>query len=87
MDQQIRSLLQEHAKLLVDVASLSDDTDLFSVGLSSFSTVRLMLSIENVFGIEFPDHLLTRQTFESIASIRSVVTELLSMKVADGVGV
>jgi acyl carrier protein len=87
MDQQIRSLLQEHAKLLVDVASLSDDTDLFSVGLSSFSTVRLMLSIENVFGIEFPDHLLTRQTFESIASIRSVVTELLSMKVVDRAGV
>ncbi|MDY0884251.1 acyl carrier protein [Dongia soli] len=87
MDQQLRSLLQEHAKLSVDVASLNDDTDLFSVGLSSFSTVRLMLSIENAFDIEFPDHLLTRQTFESIASIRNVVTELLSMKVADGIGV
>ena len=87
MDQQIRSLLQEHAKLPVDVASLTDDMDLFSVGLSSFSTVRLMLSIENAFGVEFPDHLLTRQTFESIASIRNVVTELLSMKVADGVSI
>ncbi len=86
MDQQIRALLTEHAKLPVDVASLADSADLFNAGLSSFSSVRLMLAIENGFNIEFPEHLLTRQSFESIAAIKNVVAGLLSEKAGNASG-
>jgi acyl carrier protein len=35
-----------------------------------------MLALEDHFGIEFPERMLRRRTFENIASIRSAIEEL-----------
>lgn len=76
MDQAIREVLDDVAKLSVPAASLSPEADLFAAGLTSFATVNIMLAIEERFDIEFPDSLLRRDTFRSIASLRRVVESL-----------
>ncbi len=78
----IREVLREGGALPVDIATLDDADDLYAAGLTSHATVNLMLGLEEKFDIEFPDHLLRRRTFESIASIRAAITELLGNEVA-----
>ncbi len=79
---QIRLVLNEGGTLPVDATSLKDTDDLYAVGLTSHATVNLMLGLEERFDVEFPDRLLRRRTFESIAAISAAVTELLSSKKA-----
>jgi acyl carrier protein len=35
-----------------------------------------MLALEDAFDVEFPDHLLRKRTFESVAAIRMALGEL-----------
>jgi acyl carrier protein len=72
----IRALLAEHARLLVDVSTLADDADLYAAGLTSLSTVNLMLAIEDHFDVEFLDRMLGRKTFGSIRSLSEAIEEL-----------
>ncbi|WP_375455223.1 acyl carrier protein [uncultured Methylobacterium sp.] len=58
------------------VDRLADDDDLFDKGLCSFGSVQLMLALEERFGVEFPDHLLNRQSFATIRAIRTTVASL-----------
>jgi acyl carrier protein len=44
--------------------------------------VHLMLAIEDEFGIEIPDRMLTRRLFSSIDSMATAVTELQQAKAA-----
>jgi len=44
--------------------------------MTSQASVNLMLALEDAFDIEFPDRMLKRSVFESIASIREALTEL-----------
>lgn len=74
--QQIRQVLKQHARLSVDVDSLSDEADLYSAGMTSHASVNLMLALEDAFEIEFPERMLRRRAFENIAAIRSAVVEL-----------
>ena len=73
---QIRAIVGEHARLSVDVKQLPDDASLYQAGLTSHASVNLMLAIEETFGIEFPERMLRRRTFESISSIAGAVGEL-----------
>ena len=76
--QQIRDVVRQHAHLSVEIDALRDDGDLYKAGMSSHASVNLMLALEEAFDIEFPERLLRRRSFESIAAIRSAVTELLA---------
>ena len=78
IDGTIREVLGKHARLYVDVAVLRDDDDLFRAGMGSHANVSVMLAVEDAFGVEFPDRMLRRSTFASVASIRDAVRELLS---------
>jgi acyl carrier protein len=73
----IRDILREHGRLAQDVATLSDQSDLFEAGLTSHASVNLMLALEDYFQIEFPERMLQRRTFGSIDAIRSGLEELL----------
>ncbi len=59
-----------------DIGTLSDDANLYEAGLTSFASVQLMLAIEEEFDIEFPETMLTRRTFSSIAGIAGAVCEI-----------
>ena len=69
----IRDVLAVHAKLTVDVATLADDDDLFASGMASFASINVMLGLEDALGIEFPDSVLTRDSFKSVNAIAAVV--------------
>lgn len=72
----IRSVLREHGRLSRPVESLTDDADLYQAGMTSHASVNVMLALEGTFDIEFPDHMLKRSVFTSIASIRDALAEL-----------
>ena len=75
-ESEIRGVLRNHARLPVDVDALGDDADLFAAGMSSHASVNVMLALEDTFDLEFPDHMLKRSVFESIASIRDALSGL-----------
>jgi len=74
---QIREILASHGRLSVEVASLTNDSDLYEAGLTSLITVNLLLAIEDHFDVEFPDALLSRRTFQSIGALADAVAELV----------
>jgi acyl carrier protein len=74
--EEIRRVLRDHARLPVDVGSLDDQADLFRAGMSSHASVNVMLALEDAFDIEFPDSMLKRSVFESVAGIDAAVQEL-----------
>jgi acyl carrier protein len=73
---EIRRVIREHARLPVDVDTLGDDADLFTAGMTSHASVNLMLALEDAFDLEFPDRMLTRGVFESVAAIAAAIAEL-----------
>jgi len=78
VDESIRSILAEHGRLSVDATQLNDGDDLYRVGLTSHSTVNVMLALEDAFEIEIPDTMLRKSTFQSVASIRAALIEVTS---------
>jgi acyl carrier protein len=77
----IRAILRDYGRLAVDVASLSDQSDLYGAGLTSHASVTLMLALEEHFNIEFPDRMLRRGAFASIAAIHASLEELIGADV------
>ncbi len=76
MTDKIRRILKEHGRLSQDVDTLGDDADLYQAGLTSHASVNVMLALEAEFDIEFPDQMLKRSAFQTIASIRAAIEEL-----------
>ena len=76
MNARIRQLISSYAGLSSDIGSISDDADLYRVGLKSHACVELMLALEESFQIEFSDEMLTRATFRSVGAIERAVATL-----------
>ena len=76
--EQVRDIVLQHARLPVDPAEITATSDLYAAGLTSLTTVHVMLALEDAFDIEFPDHMLGRKTFESVLSIAESIEELLA---------
>jgi acyl carrier protein len=76
LNETIRSVLKTQGRLAVDPETLNDNDDLYRSGLSSHSSVNVMLSLENEFDVEFPDEMLTKATFQSISSVRAALEKL-----------
>jgi acyl carrier protein len=76
MTDPIRTILNQHGKLSVDATTLADDADLYQAGMRSHASVNVMLALEGHFDVEFPDHMLKRSLFESIAAIRAAVDQM-----------
>jgi acyl carrier protein len=76
LTRRIRRVIGEHGHLPVDMASIDDHADLFQAGMTSHASVNVMLGLESEFDIEFPDSMLKRSVFESVAAIRSALEQL-----------
>lgn len=79
---EIRRIIKSHARLPVDVDELPVDADLFRAGMTSHASVNVMLALEDAFDCEFPDEMLRRSMFESIASIEAALRQLLDERAA-----
>ena len=73
----IRDTIREYGRLACDVSELTDSCSLYDAGLTSQGSVTLMLALEERFDIEFPDNLLNRKSFASIAAIEKTVGMIL----------
>ncbi len=73
----VRRVAAACKQLGVDVSTIGDEDNLYEAGMNSRASVNLMLGLENEFEIEFPDRLLRRDVFESVASIASAIDKLL----------
>lgn len=76
MRDSIRDTLRQHARLAVDIDALTDEADLYQAGMTSHATVNVMLALEQAFEIEFPDQMLRRSVFESIASMHAALEQI-----------
>lgn len=72
----IRAVLAAHGRLGVDASRLSDTDDLYAAGMTSLSSVNVMLALEGEFDIEFPDSMLNRALFSSVSAIEAAVRKL-----------
>jgi acyl carrier protein len=72
----IKQIIYEHGRLPTDVRNLDEDADLYQAGMTSHASVNLMLALEAAFDIEFPDAMLKRSVFQSVASISKALGEL-----------
>ena len=78
MDERIRRVLAEHARLPVDIDTIADGDDLYRAGMTSHASVNVMLALEEEFDVEFTDEMLRRSTFESVTAIGASLDQLLS---------
>lgn len=79
VNEQIRAILAEHAKLSADAtdpASVGDGDDLYAAGMTSHASVTVMLACEDEWDIEFPQHMLKKSTFASVDAIAAALAEL-----------
>ncbi len=83
VNDQIRTILDEHARLSVDIGSVADGDDLYAAGMTSHASVTVMLACEDAWDLEFPQHMLKKSTFASVAAIAAALAELA---ISDGPG-
>lgn len=72
----VRAVLKAHGRLGREVTQLSDTDDLYAAGMTSLASVNVMLALEGEFNIEFPDQMLNRSVFASIAAIGAAVRKI-----------
>ncbi len=77
LDNRIRAVLAKQGRLTQDAAGLTDAADLYQAGLTSHASVNVMLGLESEFDVEFPDQMLTRSVFSSVAAIRAALVQLI----------
>lgn len=68
-EQVVRDVLTRVGRLSVDATTVEPDTDLFDVGMNSHASVNVMVELEDALEIEFPDAMLRRSTFTTVANI------------------
>jgi acyl carrier protein len=78
MEETIRSILSQYGHLPVEMDKIRDEDDLYQLGLTSHASVNVMLALEDEFEIEFPEEMLRRSTFESVAAIRNALGNLVN---------
>ena len=76
IDESIRRALTSVVDLNGTSDILTTDVNLFDVGLKSLSSLRLVLVLEDEFGVQFPEAMLTRETFSTILRIRESIVAL-----------
>ncbi len=65
----INEIVDREALLHIPAADLTPNEDLFALGLTPYSAVRLMLALEREFRVEFSREAMKRETVRSLAAI------------------
>ncbi len=73
---EVRQVVAQHAHLARDAGSLAESDSLYAAGMTSHASVNVMLGVEDAFDLEFPEQMLTKETFESLESIAAAVRTL-----------
>lgn len=81
----IRSIVIREAQLSMDAQKISDTMSLDDAGITSLARMNIVLALEDHFQITFPDEVMTRNNFASIAAVSKTVNDVL-FKTYGGVG-
>jgi acyl carrier protein len=65
-------------------AGLSPDLPLREAGLDSLRTVATLVAIEDEFGLQLPDELITPETFHSLRTLTAAVASVAGTKPVAG---
>jgi acyl carrier protein len=76
LQDRVAAVVLEHGRFSEGLSALRPDADLYALGLTSHAMVAVMLALESVFDVEFPDRLLKRDVFSSVENITRAVAEL-----------
>ena len=78
VETRVRRILADHAQLGIEVGKLAAEADLYDAGMTSRASVNVMIALETEFDVEFPDAMLRRDVFASIAAMGRAIEELLA---------
>ena len=84
MSERLLELLTGHLRA-VPVGVDWDTALLPDLGLDSMSAIELVLALEEAFGVQFPEELLVRETFATLASLESAVRTMTGRPAQAGV--
>ena len=70
-------VVRRHLRFLDAADPLPRDASLQKLGLDSLAAIDLLLDLEQVFGVVFPDELLTEETFRTAQGIADAVERLV----------
>lgn len=73
--EEIKTYIQKN--ILAETVQIDAGSDLKDAGIDSFSTVEIILFIEQKFGIAIPDEKLLPENFKSLQSLASTIKELM----------
>lgn len=72
------AVLREQLPQLPADAPIDPDQQLADAGLNSLGVVRLLVRVEDEFGVSFPDDLITPEVFATPKALWSAVSGLVS---------
>jgi acyl carrier protein len=72
----LETILRRYLVLVPEGQDLPLETELSALGLDSMSALTLLLELEEIFGISFPDSLLNATTFRSAKNLENVIQML-----------
>jgi acyl carrier protein len=78
-DQQFEEILRTHLPFLPADEALTDNASLTDYGLDSLGIVDLLFSLESGYDVAFVDDALSREAFETPASLWQTVLSLRPM--------
>lgn len=65
----IQRVIDQQARLVIPASALLPDADLYHLGLTPYSAVRVLLALEREFGVELQRAQLKRETMQSIEAV------------------
>jgi acyl carrier protein len=83
-DENFEPTIRQSLPFLAPDTSLAPDVDLLALGLDSVRMVGVMVALENEYDIQFPDEVLTAETFATPGNLWQVVSTLIT--VSEGAG-
>ncbi len=86
MNVQLEIILRRYLVLVPEGQDVPLETELPSLGLDSMSALTLLLELEEIFDISFPDSLLNATTFRSVKSLANVIQMLQKERNGNGTG-
>jgi acyl carrier protein len=84
-DAEFEAILRPHLVLLDRDAPVTGDLDLRNAGVDSLALIELLVAIEDAYGVEFPDELLTADTFRTAAALWAATQRLCAEVAAEAV--
>jgi acyl carrier protein len=75
-DRNFEATIRRSLPYLPPDASLEPDASLLDLGLDSVQMVGVMVAIEDQYGIQFPDEMLTAETFSTPGNLWLAVSSL-----------